>query len=268
MRLPKPLNQFSIGKMRESYFIVLRSRSCLWIYLFIVTLAGQFVEYSLRDENFHNMTTVDFSRRFVVPVITVYSLFCTQALTKTIQNTLRQIRPSVLISDDDFSREVKRISTVRKSERLILLLISFAKILLFFVPRKLTLPMSFGMNVLPDNIAAATLIIATYTVFGWALLLLIFSTIKFSRGISSLSQKQLLINVFDMTNLLPLGRFSLIQSGVIGGIVILLIVPLGRPTLPIEYMVIALLTLGSSMALFLPLLSVHNQIKSRKQKCS
>ena len=66
--------------------------------------------------------------------------------------------------------------------------------------------------------------------------------------------------MFDPDGLLPFGGLSLRHSLTVALTVLLLIIPLGRPTEPSEYAVVLLASLASLSALILPLWGVHRQM--------
>lgn len=242
------------------------SRRLILTCIFLIALLEQFVEYSLRDPKFSDITTALFLKRFIVPGIIVYSFLCVQALQKSLQNTLSQIRPYVLLRDEEFNFYFKRARHKYKAIKSSLFLLALIEMILFFKILNFKLPMSDGQNTLPDSFFISLLIISTYAVLGWILLVLVVSAMKFSKILSNLSKEQILINVFDTTNLLPFGKFSLIQSISIAGLVIILIAFLGRPRQFIEYLVVIFLSSGSFLALILPLLSIRAQILRKKQE--
>ena len=111
--------------------------------------------------------------------------------------------------------------------------------------------------------------IGAYTIFGWAGLALVYSTTRFGFGLGGLAQRPLEVNVFDPDGLLPFGGLSLRHSFTVALTILLLIIPLGRPTQPGEYAVVLLASLASLSALILPLWGVHRQMgKARDEAAS
>ena len=82
---------------------------------------------------------------------------------------------------------------------------------------------------LPGDPLAALVILAGYTVAGWAGLSLIYLTVSLGRALGELSREPLEVDVFDTTNLLPFGNIALAGALAPVGIIGILLFGLGSP---------------------------------------
>jgi hypothetical protein len=105
-----------------------------------------------------------------------------------------------------------------------------------------------------------------YTIFGWAGLCLVASSLRFGRGLGALARQPLTVNVLDNENLLPFGRLSLRHSLTVAATILLFVIPLGAPGDLVEYSVVALASLASLSALVIPLMGVHSQLEKERTK--
>jgi hypothetical protein len=117
---------------------------------------------------------------------------------------------------------------------------------------------------LPGDSLAKALILLEYTVVGWAILGLVYNTIRRARALGRLSHEKLDVDVFDTTKLLPLGNIALAASLAPAGIIVILLVGYGRPSQPLSWSVLLLATLASVLALLLPLRGIHRQMTHAK----
>src|SRR5690606_8124337 len=162
-------------------------------------------------------------------------------------------------------RSLRRTVCVDLRLDLLLLVTSAVVVSLLLAVLRLPTPMGGGITYLPANWWQAGTILLGYTLFCWLLFLLLYSSIRLGTGLSELAQQPLTVNAFDLTHLLPFGDLSLRHSLTLVGLILVLIVPLGRPTQMIDYLIIAELSLGSLLSLILPLRGVRQQIGRAKR---
>jgi hypothetical protein len=225
----------------------------------LVVLVEQVMERAVLAPMPAEITAGLVGRRLALPVLTVYMLLALRILKTSALPRLARLRAAVRIDDDAYAQHVQRILYTSPRAELLLLLLSLALVLAWFVVLRLPFPLLAGIY-LPANALQASLAIIAYTIFGWAGLTLVYSTTHFGFGLGALAQQPLQVNVFDPDNLLPFGALSLRHSLTVAVTILLLIIPLGRPTEPEEYAVILLATLASLSALILPLWGVHRQM--------
>jgi hypothetical protein len=197
--------------------------------------------------------------RLALPALTVYMLLALRALKRSALPQLAQLRPAVLIDDVAYDAAVQRIvQTSRRAEGVILLL-ALVIVLGWFVLLRLPYPMMAGLRLSAHPLQALLTIVA-YTIFAWAGLALVWSTLRFGQGLARLAGQPLTINTLDPDNVLPFGRLSLRHSLSVAVTVLLFVIPLGAPGDVLEYTVLAAATLASLSALILPLWGVHRQM--------
>jgi hypothetical protein len=119
---------------------------------------------------------------------------------------------------------------------------------------------------LPASLPQALLTITAYTIFAWAGLALVWSTVRFGWGLGSLAEQPLTINTLDPDNVLPFGRLSLRHSLTVAVTVLLFVIPLGAPGDLLEYSVLAAASLASLSALIFPLWGVHRQMGQARNR--
>jgi hypothetical protein len=125
-------------------------------------------------------------------------------------------------------------------------------------------PVTGQATYLPAMGPSAIAIVLEYAVVGWALLSLITCTIRRAWSLRRLAHGRLAIDVFDTTNLLPLGNIALGTSLAPAGIIVILLIGYGRPSQPLSWGILALATLASMLALLLPLRGIHRQMAHAK----
>jgi hypothetical protein len=126
-------------------------------------------------------------------------------------------------------------------------------------------PVTNQPMLLPTSGVGALLVLAEYTVVGWAVLSLVASTIRRAQALGQLSREELEIDVFDTTKLLPFGNIALATALAPAGIIVILLFGFGRPSAVISWSVLLLATSASLLALILPLRGIHRQMAQAKQ---
>lgn len=198
-------------------------------------------------------------RQITLAFLTVYMLLALKALKTSSLPRLARLRPAVAIDDDAYARHVKRILFTSPRAELVLFVSSLIVVVAWFLILRLPFPLWSGVS-FPARPLQALLVLTAYIVFGWAGLMLVYSTLRFGFELGDLAHEPLKVNVFDPDDLLPFGALSLRQSLIVAVTILLLIVPLGQPTEPEEYAVIVLASLASLSALVIPLWGVHRQM--------
>ncbi|HXF63138.1 MAG TPA: hypothetical protein VNK95_16045 [Caldilineaceae bacterium] len=230
----------------------------------MLAVIEQLVEHGLRDPLFERLSTERTLALSAVPVMFVYVLLALPLLKNFTIGALQQLRPVIQINDREYNEHVRQMVCIGPRVELVMLAVSACVILLLLIVARAPTPMGGGEARLPRQWLPASLILVVYTLLGWLLLLLLYSSIRLGRGLDALAQRPLTINVFDSTRLLPFGQLSLRHSLTVAGLILVLVIPLGRPTEIIDYMVIALLSLGSLLSLILPLRGVRLQVRRAK----
>jgi hypothetical protein len=232
----------------------------------LFALGEQILVYSLRDPTFSELNNRDFARMVTVPIVFVYCMTALHMLKYGAVKQLNKLRRVVKISDDAYHEHVRRIIGIPAWLEWLLLAVSAALVFVLFVVVDITIPTTALESQLPDNPLSATVILIAYTALGWLFLLLFVTSVNLGRGLSQLAQEPIEINVFDPLDRLPFGQLSLLHSLTLVGLILVLILPLGRPTEPLEFFIIGLFSLGSLFALVLPLRGVRRQVERAKNR--
>jgi hypothetical protein len=228
----------------------------------LAALGEQVLEYWLEDPTFATVASLGVAGTFVMPLLIVYILTYLRLLRRATVRALASLRSSVLIDDEEYEARAHHIVCTKPRTEWILLACAVSLVVVLFVFLKADLLRSdWG---LPSNIPAAMFILGMYSLLGWLLLMLVHTSIRHGLDLYRLARRPLKVNVFDPTNLLPLGRLSMIQSLPIVGVLLIPMVLLGMPTSG-GFLVVAVSAV-SLLALFIPLWGVHEQIDQAKEE--
>jgi hypothetical protein len=229
--------------------------------LFII--AEQILEYTILDPSFSGITLSDIGFRFTLPSLTLYMLLVMKLLKRRAVSALVKLRPSVLVNDEQYEGLVRRMIQTSLMFEVALLIISLVIVLGLFVFLEFPLP---TLGALPASLASRFFVITAYVLFGWLGLLFVYTGVKHSLGLGTISRKPISVNVFDPDNLLPFGNLSLIHSLALVGLVLILFIFLGRPTQVTSLVPLGLATPASVLALIVPIWGVHRQIDRAKEQ--
>jgi hypothetical protein len=229
--------------------------------LFII--AEQILEYTILDPSFSGITLSDIGFRFTLPSLTLYMLLVMKLLKRRAVSALVKLRPSVLVNDEQYEGLVRKMIQTSRMFEVALLIISLVIVLGLFVFLEFPLP---TLGALPASLASRFFVITAYVLFGWLGLLFVYTGVKHSLGLGTISRKPISVNVFDPDNLLPFGNLSLIHSLALVGLVLILFIFLGRPTQVTSLVPLGLATPASVLALIVPIWGVHRQIDRAKEQ--
>lgn len=230
-----------------------------------IVFAGQVVERSLAGPLSELLAPRVLAFRLALPVLTIYMLLALKTLKTSALPILADVRSAVQVSDDAYDQYVRRMLHTSRRAEAILAGAALAIVLAWFLIFRLPLPL-MGDIYLPSNPWQALVILASYLIFGWAGLTLVYSSLRFGRGLAGLTESPLTINVFDPDDLLGFGRLSLRHSLTVAMTILLFVIPLGAPSEPAEYTVLLLASLASLSALIFPLWGVHKQMAHARDK--
>ncbi|MGD8865613.1 MAG: hypothetical protein PVI81_08470 [Anaerolineales bacterium] len=201
--------------------------------------------------------------RIALPLLSIYLLLANRFLKRQVVGCLERLKPAMDITPEHYDKLARRMLKPRRWIEFLLLIASAAVVIGFFLLMKNPLPIYTALTI-PDQPLAAGFIISVYIVIGWLGLSLVHTGIQHALALGRLSSQPLKINVFDPENVVPFGSISMLHSFVLAGIIVILFLLLGRPTSVISYLVISLASLGSFLALVLPLLGVYQQMRRAK----
>jgi hypothetical protein len=143
-------------------------------------------------------------------------------------------------------------------------------VMVLFVGLGTSLPIDDGVTngpmFLPDTGLSAAAVLIQYTLVGWAILTLVWTTVRRARALGRLSREPLHVDVFDTSNVLPLGNIALANALAPAGVVVILVFGFGAPRQPVSWALLVLVSLASLVALLLPLRGIHGQMESAKDR--
>jgi hypothetical protein len=225
----------------------------------LLILAEQAMEQGMLSSISRLFTPGNLALRLTLPLLTVYMLLALRALKRSALPQLVRLRPAVQIDDAPYDRAVQRIVQTSPRAEGALLAVALAVAVIWFVVLRLPYPMmaAYQLTASPPQ---TLLTVIAYTIFAWAGLALVWSTVRFGFGLGHLAQQPLAINALDPDGILPFGRLSLRHSLTVAVTVLIFVILLGAPGDLLEYSVLALATLASLSALILPLRGVHRQM--------
>lgn len=228
-----------------------------------VVTAGQLVEDAF-DAPLQMLSI----RRWTLIGLVLYELLMAAVVYRTVARSLPSLRRVVKLDDAAFAVHEARFKLRDWSTDLVLLVISMAIVAYLFLVLRIDLlnddPLRPRSLKLPDTPVAALIVLAGYTVIGWAGLKLIYVAARMGRFLGRLSREPLQINVFDTTALLPFGTIALTVALAPAGIIAILLGGLTVPSGPIGWAILVLASIAGLLALLLPLRGVHRQMSAAK----
>ncbi len=235
-----------------------------WLVMGLATLAlvSQGLEYWLRDPGFSNLRR-DVIEGLAFVGVLLFPLIYIRVLRQEVTHGLVELRPGVLISDTEYESHTHGALYARRGVEIALFLAALnIGLLLFFLPPQELIGLASAR---PGGIFIIICLIAAYVLVGWVAFILVYTTIRYARGLAALARRPLAVNVFDTANLLPFGRLSLLYSLSPFGIVLIPLLLLGPPKQVGGYLM-GLLSAVSLLLIFIPLWGVHSQIRAARTR--
>ena len=234
-----------------------------------LVVAGQLAEDLADSPRLEMLPPVFSGHRWTVIATAVYMLLITRVVDRTVRGAIPSIERVLKLDASRVRAYVERLRPVEVSANLALLAASAIIVTTLFVGLGLDMPVTRNPVTdeplfLPPNPLGALAVLAGYTVFGWAGLSLIYLTVRLGRALGDLCREPLEVDVFDTTNLLPLGNIALAVSLAPAGIIVILLLGLGQPNTWLSWTVLLLFAVASVLALLLPLRGVHRQMSEAK----
>ncbi len=224
--------------------------------LVLLALGEQILEYAIERAASGGQPPMSPLRLAVFPLLVLLILVSLRALKISAVRALAKLRDVVLVDDAEYESHARGLVMANPRVEVGLLAASLAIVLVLFVGLRSDL-LNTNQS-LPASFPAAAYIIAMYVLLGWLLLTIVYTSVRQARVLYRLARRPLAVNVFDPESLTPFGHLGLIQSLPIAGMILLPLLLFGAPTK--GGYVILLLSAVSSVALFVPLWGVHNQI--------
>jgi len=235
----------------------------------LVVLAGQIAEDLVDSPPLQMLEpNVDIQRWLIVGFV-AYLFGIVAVAERTVERSLDSVRPVVRITDAEFEGYARRMETMPVTSEVILLALSAIVSAVLFAVLRADLvvddPVTHASQSLPLT-PIGIVILAGYTVFGWAFLRLLYGTARLARALGGLTREPLDVDVFDTSPLVPFGNIALALALAPAGAIIILFITLGLPTQPTGWSVLIEATGATILALLLPLWGVHRQMAAAKHR--
>jgi hypothetical protein len=233
-----------------------------------IVAAGQLAE-DLADSPPLQMLppTVSINRWAIVAVV-LYIVLISRVVERTVQRSLTQLRGVIRIGDEAFGAYVTRMQPPSARVHLAILgLAAILNVLIYSILGNDLLtrdPVTKAPRFLPPGALDSLVILAAYTLVGWAILTLVFVTVRLGRALGALSRARFDVDVFDTSNLVPFGNMALANALAPTGVILILLLGLGFPSGLQGYSLVTLAASASILALLLPLRGIHGQMTRAK----
>jgi hypothetical protein len=199
----------------------------------------------------------------VIVVLFLYILIYLGLLKRRAVIGLEKLRPAIEIGDQEYMQYARRMLNANPRFEVALFGVSVVVNYLLFIVAGVD-PQMRTDGGMPDAVLLAAIFMSVYILLGWLLLTLVYTSIRFARGLGGLARKPLEVNVFDPGNLVPFGELSLLHSLAAVGLVLIPLYFLGPPeSAGFIFIGLSVISLG---ALFVPLLGVHRQMGVAKEQ--
>ena len=236
-----------------------------------IVIAGQFAEDITDSEPIQMLRAPEFSGpRWTLIAVVLYELLILRLVDRTVRRSLSSFERVLKLEPSAFRAYVHRLRPPDGTTSFVILAISALIVTVLFAGLGLELPLvndpvTNDPLFLPAAPLPALVILAGYTVAGWAGLSLIYLSISLGRALGELSREPIDIDVFDTTNLLPFGNIALASALAPVGIIGILLMGLGPPQSWLSWSVLLLAAVASIVALLFPLRGIHRQMSDAKE---
>ena len=236
-----------------------------------IVAAGQLTEDLIDSSPMQMLPPTFLARRWTVVATVLYMLVIARVVDRTVQGALPSIERVLRVDASRFRWYAERMRPADVRLNVVLLAVSAAIVVVLFPILGLDLPVTNDPVTnqpvfLPGNLPETIVILAGYTVVGWAGLSLIYLTDRVGRALGRLTQEPLKVDVFDTTNLQPIGNIALAGSLAPAGVIVIMLLGLGRPTTWLSWTVLLIAAVASVLALLLPLRGIHRQMSETKER--
>jgi hypothetical protein len=235
----------------------------------LVVLAGQVAEDLADSPPLQMLQPEAELQRWLIVGFVAYLFGILAVSERIVERSLASVRPVVRIHDDAFAEYSRRMATLPALSEIVIVATSAAVTVVLFAMLRADLlvddPVTHSSQSLPP-LPGGALVLAGYTVFGWAFLRLVYGTLRLARALGALTREPIDVDVFDTSPLVPFGNIALALALAPAGAIVILIITLGRPTQPIGWSVVIEATGATILALILPLWGVHRQMAIAKHR--
>ncbi|MBA2275569.1 MAG: hypothetical protein H0W00_02570 [Chloroflexi bacterium] len=231
--------------------------------------AGQLAEDLADSQPLQLLPPTFLTQRWTLITAVLYMIVSLEVIDRVVRRSLGTIQSLVRVDAATFRSYALRMQHPSAKVELTLVAVSATIVVLLFLVGGTALPASNdpvtrAQLFLPVDGISALFVLAGYTVVGWSGLRLVLGAVQVGRVIARLSRQPLDINIFDTSNLLPIGNIALAISLAPAGLIIILLVGLGQPGTPLGWTVLLLTTFTSVLALLLPLRGIHREMSKAK----
>ena len=235
-----------------------------------LVIAGQLAEDLADSEPIQLLTPLSALRRWTLIIAVVYMLTISLVIDRRVLQSLTALDRLVKIKPDRFRDYIDRMRRPGLGLDIIMLAASGLLVTVLFLGLRASLPIDDGVTngpmFLPGTGLGAASVLIAYTLVGWAVLTLVWTTIRRARALGQLSREPLHVDVFDTSNVLPLGNIALATALAPAGVVVILLFGFGAPTEGISWALLVLVSLASLVGLLLPLRGIHGQMEGAKDR--
>lgn len=235
----------------------------------VLVVVGQLAEDLADSEPLQLLAPLSAIRRWTLIVAVVYMLVISRVIDRLVERSLVVLDALVQVDPDHFQEYAAWMRRPSFALDAGLVIASAAIVTVIFWVLQTSLPIDDPVTnaplFLPGSSLGAVAVLVQYTLVGWAVLTLVWCTIRRARALGQLSQEPLEVDVFDTSNVLPLGTIALATALAPAGVIVILLFGFGRPSSPVSWSLLVLVTLASLVALLLPLRGVHRQMETAKE---
>ncbi|MEA2610193.1 MAG: hypothetical protein QOJ75_2436, partial [Chloroflexota bacterium] len=229
----------------------------------------QFAEDVADSPPLQMLPPIFFARRWTLIVAVLYLLVISRVVDRTVRRSLPSLERVMRIDAATFRGFARRLEHPGIAVNVALLAVSALIVIALFPLLGLSLvtddPVTHLQVYLPSSAGDALLVLAGYTVIGWAVLSLVYLTVRLARALGELTRQPLDVDVFDTANLFPFGNIALAGALAPAGIIVILLLGLGEPSTWLSWTVLLLAAVSSLLVLLLPLRGIHRQMSEAKE---
>ena len=235
-----------------------------------LVVAGQLAEDLADSEPIQLLAPLSALRRWTLIVAVAYMLVISLVIDRLVLQSLAALDRLVKIKPDRFRDYVDRMRRPRLAVDVVLFAAAALLVAVLFVGLRTSLPIddavTNGPTFLPATGLGAVLVLLEYSIVGWAVLTLVWTTVRRARALGRLSREPLQVDPFDTSNVLPLGNIALATALAPAGVVVILLFGFGAPRQAVSWALLVLVSLASLVALLLPLRGIHGQMEGAKDR--
>lgn len=235
-----------------------------------LVLTGQIAEDLADSEPVQLLSPTSALRRWTLIVAVLYMLTISLVVDRLVLQSLAALDRLVRIKPDRFRDYMDRMRRPGLAIDVVVLAAAGLVVAALFWGLRTSLPIDDPVTdapmFLPEWGLGAAAVLVQYTLVGWAVLMLVWTTVRRAQALGQLSREPLQVDVFDTTNVLPLGNIALATALAPAGVVVILLFGFGAPSSPVSWTLLVLVSLASLVALLLPLRGIHGQMEGAKDR--